>query len=105
MAADPGLQRQPTIRYGFVWVAFVVLLGSVLGQWIAGWLAYLDQQQMHGATPDFAAYAHQAFRALMQDWQSEFLSVVSQIAGLGVVYPWVRLNRAKATRARTKSPA
>ena len=104
MAADPTPETAPTIRYGFLWVTAIVILGGILANGILGWVEYVTRQQMQGQAPALAAYARDAFGSLVQNWQSEFMFVAWQIAGLGIVYPWVRLNRAKVTRAGTGNP-
>jgi hypothetical protein len=87
MAADPKLHRQPaTVRYGFLWVTLVLFAGSVLGHWTFGWFAYVDEQQTHGQMAEFGAYAYEALRDMLENWQAEFIGIAWQIVGLGILY-------------------
>lgn len=69
-------------RYGFLWVTLGFFAFSLAGHWLFGWWAFVDEQQDHGATADFSAYLVVAIRDTLENWQSEFLQLIWQVAGL-----------------------
>jgi hypothetical protein len=76
------MKHHPFGRYGFLWVTAAFFLFSLLGHWIFGWFAYLEQQQEHGASADFAGYLVEMSRDTLENWQSEFLQLIWQVGGL-----------------------
>jgi hypothetical protein len=69
-------------RYGFVWVTLGFFLISLAGHWTAGWFAYVDEQAQHAQAADIGSYVLQMSRDTLENWQSEFLQLVWQVAGL-----------------------
>ena len=69
-------------RYGFFAFTFAFLLISMLGHWIFGWFAYVADQQQHGATVSLSEFAFEILRDTFENWQSEFLQLIWQVAGL-----------------------
>jgi hypothetical protein len=76
------MKNHPFGRYGFLWVTAVFFAFSLAGHWIFGWFAYLQEQQLHGAAPDVAGYVIEIGRDTLENWQSEFLQLIWQVAGL-----------------------
>jgi hypothetical protein len=69
-------------RYGFFWVTLAFFIVSFVGQWALGWFAYVDEQQAHGQEAEFGEYALMLGRDTLENWQSEFLQLIWQVAGL-----------------------
>ena len=69
-------------RYGFGWITGGLFLFSLVGHWLFGWGAYLDEQQAHGQPPEVAAYLVEMMRDTLENWQSEFLQLLWQVLGL-----------------------
>ncbi len=69
-------------KYGFAWVTIGFLLFSLIGHWIFGWLAFVDEQQAVGAPVEAAAFVIQMLRDTFENWQSEFLQLLWQVVGL-----------------------
>jgi lysylphosphatidylglycerol synthetase-like protein (DUF2156 family) len=69
-------------RYGFVWVTLALFAVSLAGHWIFAWFAYADEQAAHGAAVEFSGYAIETLRDTFENWQSEFLQLIWQVAGL-----------------------
>jgi hypothetical protein len=69
-------------RYGFFAFTLAFLLISMLGHWIFGWLAYIAEQQQHGAAVSVSEFSFQILRDTFENWQSEFLQLIWQVAGL-----------------------
>lgn len=72
-------------RYGFAWVTGGFFLISLIGHWIFGWFAYVSEQQALHAAPDVSGYAVEMMRDTLENWQSEFLQLLWQVAGLAML--------------------
>ena len=69
-------------KYSFVWVTLVLFLGSLFGHWIFAWHTYVQDQTAHGEAIQFGGYFVQTARDTLENWQSEFLQLIWQVAGL-----------------------
>lgn len=69
-------------RHGFVWVTLALFALSFAGHWIFGWFAYAREERQHGQQPRAADYVVEMSRDTLENWQSEFLQLVWQVAGL-----------------------
>jgi hypothetical protein len=72
-------------RYSFLWVTLTLFLGSLLGHWLFAWHSYVDEQQTLGAAIEFSGYFIQTARDTLENWQSEFLQLIWQVAGLAIL--------------------
>lgn len=72
----------PIKKYGFAWVTIGFLVLSLIGHWLFGWLAYVDEQTTHHAPIVVSSYAIEMLRDTFENWQSEFLQLLWQVAGL-----------------------
>jgi hypothetical protein len=73
-------------RYGYLWATLILFLLSIVGHWIFGWLAYIDEQQAHNQPIEVTQYLIEVTRDTLENWQSEFLQLIWQVAGLA--YLW-----------------
>ena len=69
-------------KYGFLWITLLFFLISIAGHWIFAWFAYVDEQMLHNAPIEFGDYLVEVMRDTLENWQSEFLQLVWQVAGL-----------------------
>lgn len=69
-------------RYGYLWVTLVLFLGSLIGHWTAAWYAYIDDQKAHHQPIEVSEYVTETLRDTLENWQSEFLQLIWQVAGL-----------------------
>ena len=69
-------------RYGFGWITIGLFTFSLVGHWLFGWLAYVDDQRTHGRPPQVAGWVVEMARDTFENWQSEFLQLLWQVAGL-----------------------
>jgi hypothetical protein len=69
-------------KYGFAWVTIGFLLISILGHWLFGWFAYVDEQRAQGLPLETGGYVVEMLRDTFENWQSEFLQLLWQVAGL-----------------------
>ena len=68
--------------YGFLWVTGAFFLISLVGHWLFGWYAFVDEQMEHGQPAEVSAYLVEMMRDTLENWQSEFLQLIWQVAGL-----------------------
>lgn len=69
-------------KYGFGWVTGMLFLITLAGDWVTGWFVYVDDQQAHARPVEIRSFALQLSRDTLENWQSEFLQLVWQVAGL-----------------------
>jgi hypothetical protein len=69
-------------RYGFFWVTMILFLITLTGHWLFGWFAYVNEQQGLQQPVEIGAYTIEMLRDTLENWQSEFLQLVWQVAGL-----------------------
>ncbi len=73
-------------RYSFLWVTGAIFLVSLVGHWWFGWQAYLNEQAQHGQSPEVNGYLIEMMRDTLENWQSEFLQLIWQVAALAFLY-------------------
>lgn len=72
-------------RYGFAWVTGGFFIVSLIGHWLFGWLAYVDEQRALGRPAEMSSFVVQVTRDTLENWQSEFLQLLWQVAGLALL--------------------
>ena len=72
-------------RYGFAWVTGGFFLLSLIGHWLFGWFAYVNEQHAHSQPIVASEYVVQLTRDTLENWQSEFLQLLWQVAGLALL--------------------
>jgi hypothetical protein len=72
-------------RYGFAWITGGFFLISLAGHWLFGWFAYVSEQQAHQQPIEVSQYTIQMLRDTLENWQSEFLQLLWQVAGLAIL--------------------
>jgi hypothetical protein len=66
--------------YGWVTLGFFVI--SLIGHWLFGWFAYVDEQVALGQPVEAGGYVVEMTRDTLENWQSEFLQLLWQVGGL-----------------------
>jgi hypothetical protein len=66
--------------YGWITLGFFVI--SLVGHWLFGWFAFVDEQMAHGQPVEIGAYTIEMTRDTLENWQSEFLQLLWQVGGL-----------------------
>ena len=80
------MQRRGLLhRYGFLWVTAGFFVISLIGHWLFGWFAYVNEQSSLGQPVEFGAYLVEMSRDTLENWQSEFLQLIWQVAGLALL--------------------
>jgi hypothetical protein len=69
-------------KYGYVWVTAFLFLFSLLGHWVFAWAAYKEEAKEHNQPIVMKDYVNQTMRDTLENWQSEFLQLIWQVAGL-----------------------
>jgi hypothetical protein len=78
----PALWR----AYSYAWITLGLFLFSIIGHWVFGWYAFVDEQKEHGQAIQFAAYFNEMMRDTLENWQSEFLQLLWQVGGLAFFF-------------------
>lgn len=74
----PGLTR----GYAFAWVTGGFFVISLMGHWLFGWFAYVNEQRAHQQPIQVSEYVVEMGRDTLENWQSEFLQLLWQVGGL-----------------------
>ncbi len=69
-------------RYAYGWLTALFFLVSIIGHWVFGWFAFVDEQQSLHLTPHLTPYMVEMARDTFENWQSEFLQLIWQVVGL-----------------------
>jgi hypothetical protein len=72
-------------RYGYLWITLAFFVISIVGQWLFGWFAYVNEQTDLEAPIELSDYSFRMLRDTLENWQSEFLQLIWQVAGLAVL--------------------
>lgn len=73
-------------KYGYLWVTGIFFLISLAGHWFFAWHAFVEEQVAHNQPVEAGAYLAQVSRDTLENWQSEFLQLMWQIAGLALLF-------------------
>jgi hypothetical protein len=74
--------------YSFGLVTGALFLFSWLGQFIFQIIVERNEAQQHGQSFSWSDFFPQFFESTLENWQSEFLQLVWQAAGLALFYYW-----------------
>lgn len=69
-------------KYAYGWITAIFFLVSIIGHWVFGWYAYLDEQSALHVAPVVSGYVVEMARDTFENWQSEFLQLIWQVVGL-----------------------
>lgn len=69
-------------KRGYVWVTLLFFVISITLHWFFGWKTFVQEQLAHHQPIVFSDYFAAMMRDTMENWQSEFLQLIWQIAGL-----------------------
>jgi hypothetical protein len=74
------------IKYSFLWVTGLLFIFCLVGHWIFGWFAFVNEQTAHAAPVVFSEYLVEVLRDTLENWQSEFLQLMWQVAALAFLF-------------------
>jgi hypothetical protein len=69
-------------RYSYAWVTLGFFAISLVGHWLFGWFAYVDEQAALHQPVEVSGYVVEMSRDTFENWQSEFLQLLWQVGGL-----------------------
>jgi len=69
-------------KKGYLWVTLLFFLFSFALHWGFGWEAYKNEQAAHHQPVVVNEYIVEMVRDTAENWQSEFLQLIWQVAGL-----------------------
>jgi hypothetical protein len=82
-------QKPPFAKaYSFALVTGAMFLVAWAGQAVFQWIEAANEAQTHGEALTAADFLPQFLAATLENWQSEFLQLVWQAAGLALFYYW-----------------
>jgi hypothetical protein len=73
-------------KYGFLWVTSILFTASLAGHWTFAWRAFVDEAAQHGQSPVTRDFVVATMRDTFENWQSEFLQLMWQVAGLALLF-------------------
>lgn len=73
-------------KRGYVIVTAGIFLITLTIHWTFAWFAYVEEQSAHNQAVIAGEYFNKTLRDTMENWQSEFLQLVWQVAGLSFLW-------------------
>ncbi len=86
--ANPFRKPRWPVAYSFTLVTFALFLVSWVGQFVFQLAEVRADAAEHGQAFEWAAFWAQYLAATFENWQSEFLQLCWQAAGLALFYHW-----------------
>ncbi|HLT60509.1 MAG TPA: DUF6766 family protein [Microlunatus sp.] len=74
--------------YSFGVVTGIFFLVSWVGQFVSQMIVVSNENDQHGQAFSWGEFLAQFFASTFENWQSEFLQLVWQAAGLALLYFW-----------------
>jgi hypothetical protein len=73
-------------KYNYVWVTLILFLTSLGAHWTFAWKTYVQEQQEKQLPIEVSQYVNEVARDTFENWQSEFLQLIWQVAGLSFLF-------------------
>jgi len=73
-------------KRNYIWVTLFLFVFSLGLHWFYGWKAFVNEEEQHHQTPVVSEYVTEMMRDTMENWQSEFLQLIWQVAGLSFLF-------------------
>jgi hypothetical protein len=73
-------------KRGYLWVTLGLFAVSLSAHWVFAWFSYVEDQNEHGQAVETVGYFNKTIRDTMENWQSEFLQLIWQVAGLSFLW-------------------
>lgn len=73
-------------KKGYLWVTLILFMASLGAHWTFAWFAYTEEQNNHNQPILAGDYFNTTLRDTMENWQSEFLQLIWQVAGLSFLW-------------------
>jgi hypothetical protein len=85
---DPFTKPDRLRAYSFLWITLGLFLLSWGGQFIAQLIEVGQEAEQHGAVFEWPDFWAQFWQSTLENWQSEFLQLCWQAAGLALFLHW-----------------
>jgi hypothetical protein len=69
-------------EFGLTFALMILFFLSWIGQLIAEWQVFTDEQASHGESAKVGDFVAEFSQSTLENWQSEFLQLIWQVAGL-----------------------
>lgn len=69
-------------KYAYAWLTGLFFFVSIVGHWLFGWFAFVDEQEALRQPVTVGPYLAEMARDTFENWQSEFLQLIWQVVGL-----------------------
>jgi hypothetical protein len=69
-------------KYGYFWVTLILFLSTLAGHWTCSWFNYVNEQRDLSRPVVVSDYVVKAATETLENWQSEFMQLIWQVAGL-----------------------
>jgi len=76
------MKKSNLYKKGYLWITLILFLFSLCLHWLFGWYAFENEQLAHHQPIIASEYVTEMMRDTMENWQSEFLQLIWQVAGL-----------------------
>ena len=80
------MRFSPLKEYSFLWVTLILFFASLGGHWFLAWQAFKQEQAAHREPVDVREFLVEVGRDTLENWQSEFLQLMWQVAGLAFLF-------------------
>jgi len=88
-------------KRGYLWVTLGFFVISISAHWTFAWFAYVQEQNTNGQAVEFGGYINETLRDTFENWQSESLQLIWQVAGLSILW-YVGSPQSKEEHDRTE---
>jgi hypothetical protein len=73
-------------KYNYLWITLILFIISLAGHWIFAWFAFVNEQIAHAQPIIASEFFIEVLRDTLENWQSEFLQLMWQVAGLAFLF-------------------
>jgi hypothetical protein len=73
-------------KRNYLWVTLALFFFSIIMHWMLAWKAYVNEQKEKKLPIQTTEYLTTVGRDTMENWQSEFLQLIWQVAGLSMLF-------------------
>jgi hypothetical protein len=73
-------------KHGYLWATVALFVITLTGHFVFNWFDYVQDAKEHGEPIEVGVFLVEAFKALLENWQAEFMSLIWQVGGLMFLY-------------------
>ena len=91
-------------EFGLTIILLVLFLTTWLGQGVAQWQTFTDEERAHGEEPEVGDFLSEFSQSTLENWQSEFLQLFSFVA-LAALYIHKGSSESKDSEEKIEAPS